>query len=384
MIDLEDRIRTSLRDYATSVQPSSPRDDAEAVLDQTVTALHSSPRRDDGRGRRGGRVVMAAAAAALIVTGAAAFVRVAPWGAERAAQSERASQVGTALPPDPPGPLYVLPADLDDVVLGSADRWMWQLSSDVATFDVLAGRPDGSGFVDLVGISVAPWSPMSMADPAEDWTTIETADGTVHVQPSPFFGVVRRQGDLWITVSPRHADLRTEPSSDAIDAAVAVLDAVQLDADGWPTLSEASGLAVIDRYEMPSSAGFTTYYEATTDSVRYVVETGSGGLGLAARVADRIEPIEIGGLEAWVLQEHGPNLRPTGLVWRATPNRIASVDVSTDAPTDIDPEELLTFAEQLVAVSEAEWEAAFSGVDDQCSVLTIDGPPRECVVLPLQ
>lgn len=372
MIDLEDRIRTSLGDYAASVQPSPPLDDVEAVLDSTVTALHLSPARGAGRGR--GRRVVMAAAAALIVAGAAALAQVGARDTDQATQTEPAAQVSAALSPDPPGPLYVLPADLDGVVLRNADRSTWQLPADVTTFDVLAGRPDGSGFVDLVGISVASWSPASGEDPAGGWTVIETADGTVHVGPSPFLRATRRHGDVWITVEPRYADLTQEPSSDAIDAAVAVLGTVELDADGRPMLSEATDLVVIDHYEMPASAGFTTYYDAWAGGVSYVVETAPGGLGSLARLADRVEPIELGGVPAWLLEDDQYGLVRAALMWRATPHRVVAID----ARTDVDIETLLAFAAGFVTVSAAEWEAAFPDVDDQCFAVSADADLQEC------
>ena len=139
-----------------------------------------------------------------------------------------------------------------------------------------------------------------------------------------------------------------------------MLGAVQLDADGRPTLSEAAGLVVIDAYEMPADAEVTTYYEAIAGdlSYSYVVETAPW-TPAAARPTARTD--RVGDIQAWLLQRSEGTLF-VPLIWRATPNRSSRRCLHRRRCRHA-----ARLAERLVVVSEAEWEAVFPDAEQEAS-----------------
>lgn len=254
--------------------------------------------------------------------------------------------VGTV---DPPGALFMLPVPLGDYHLSYANRstaWPdpWAASETFDPNGFLVGVVDGTGFTALRTVSIYDTSPVDSGD----WNPIDTRSGPAFTWTGPIVAVAQQRNDRWLVV--------TTPSEQQL--AVDLLDVVTVDDQGGLDVNaQALGLDVIHRYSTePAGVGYATYFEATaSDGSAMTVETAteSTPLFLVAGVADRIEPIEIDGAQAWIATRADPDGEWNGLIWSATPRRIVAVSGHTSIT------EVTRLAHRLEIVSEAAWGQAF-------------------------
>lgn len=323
---LEAHCAAVLRSPAPALAPDNDieiRDVAESEVQS-----HSS-------GPTGRRLMLAAAVVVLVATAAVAL-----W-------SHRSTPTGPAgLPADPNGALFVLPTG-DDLVLSDGTLWAVAPGS-VLTGVVnamIVGRPDGDGFVGIVGITESADRPSS---PPDSWTEIHTAAGTALVNTGALPRItIQQRGDRWI----RLTNVADEPTIGEL------LQSITLTADGI-SFEPVDGFVEVDTFTgNPSTQPNTVFSAALADSTAtFTVSTGTASSPLfAALLAEGLDPVTINGRDGWLVSMKSDGGSLHALAWQVTPNRI--VGVSGNA-TD---QQLVDFAQRLQIVDEAAWTRALPG-----------------------
>lgn len=322
--------------------PPAPEFDAcnRAASSRPTSQHHRSP-----------RMIASVVAGLLIVVGVGGLASV-------VRDSEPASESNAPpLPADPPGPLFVLPADLAafSVSAGTVSVPEPNIDPPQGSYQwALLGTSVDGGFENLVGV-------MLMGSDARvdellalgDWDQIETPTGPAHVMRSEGGGigmVVQQRGTQWVrlTASDAEATGLVEMLSE-----IEISDTITISTTSTTRTAIARGTEVI------AQTGVTVGFTASGPGGSFVIETATlrDPLAVLGPVGDRAERIEIGDRTGWLISqrtEHG--LIPYSLIWSATEQRIIAVGTNSDLPTDV--ANLLRLAEQLKIVDETTWRAA--------------------------
>jgi hypothetical protein len=252
----------------------------------------------------------------------------------------------------------VLPTDTRELVLenGSANtaRPDQADSQPAMGTGVVLGTEQDGGFSNLVLIRVTSQAPEMIAVGGVDGAfEVQTTNGPARVNESwpDVQQVSQQRGDVWLGLTG------TEGSDDLID----VLDHVAIDSSGSLTV-DAGERAVIDEFSENLTADeHSTYYEATdpASGITFVIETATSpsAIALGAYTPNVVTPTTVNGTPAWIMTRDGdpPDGVNTGIVWRATPNRVIAISAHTRSDA------VMAMAERLQQVSEAEWLAALPG-----------------------
>jgi hypothetical protein len=328
---LEDRCATALRPQPLTVEPvddTETRDAAEVEVTSRATV-------SSGR-----RLMLSAAVVVLISTAVVAF-----WSLRSAPTAP------AALPADPSGALFVLPPSGDGLVL--SDAAIWAGTPDPAQTGVVhgmvVGRPDGDGFVDIVGIGDSldrPGPPF-----VDSWAEIDTPDGPVSVSTGGPPMAMQQRGNRWIRLT-NVVDEQTIAE---------LLRAITLTAEGIG-FEPVGGFVEVDTFIHVPRVEYSTEYTVSLPDggVTVTVSTAMASSPLlVALLAEQIEPVTINGRDGWLVSTKSDGESMHGVVWQATPNRI--VGVSGDA-TD---EQLVDLAQRLQIVDEDTWTTALPGYSRQ-------------------
>lgn len=306
-----------------------------------------------GRHRSAPRALAGIAAGVLLIVGVAAV-----------AATQRESSPGTLpasapLPPDPPGPLFVLPIDVDASPVSGGYVHLPDPEADLLVGTYLwaaLGTPSDGGYDEVVGA----WS---LGDDARVdeflslgvWDEVETSTGPAHIwrtEPLSHSVIVQQRGTRWIRLAAAAVD---------DDELVQLLPAIELTETG--TISVQSDERVVFAQGGESATpDLSTGFSVGHPGGEFWIETASMSHPLAAIgvVGDRVEPMMIGSQPGWLIAhqtEQGPT--PYAVVWSATPRRIIAVGTSTDSRPEL--AELLDLAWNLQIVDESTWRAALPG-----------------------
>lgn len=322
---LEERCGTVLRPHPMNADSVNERGD---VTNVEVTSSES------GANRR--RWMLSAAVTVLLVSAVAAL-----W-------SHRSEPTASgALPVDPPGALFVLPAPADGLVLSDGAVWGGVPDPGQAVVHALVvGRPDGDGFVDLVVIADPSERP---APPfVESWTEIDTPAGSVSLSSggTPYPLAMQQRGDRWVSLTTANEQTIAD-----------LLQAVTLTATGI-RFEPIDGFVEVGTFAEAPAVEHSAEYTATlpNSGKRVIVSTTTASSPLLmAWGADRIAPVTINGHDGWLLSTQSNGSATSGVAWQATKNRI--VGVSGDATDD----ELADLARRLYVVDEETWTRSLPG-----------------------
>jgi hypothetical protein len=271
------------------------------------------------------------AAAAVVLIGTAV---VALW-LHRSTSTEPAE-----LPADPNGALFVLPPTADGMAL--SDGVIWAVAPGSKSSNVvnamIVGRPDGDGFVDIIGITDTADRPGGAS--ANSLTEMDTAAGKALVSPGANLAIQQR-GDRWI----RLTNAGDEPTvGELLQAITLTADGIAFEpVDGFVEVGVSTG-------ELAPTPN-TMYTAARTDSTAtFTVSTATASSPLFAALlaAERVELVTINGHNGWLVSTRSDG----GSSHSLTPKRI--VGVSGNA-TD---EQLVDLARRLQIVDEATWTTA--------------------------
>jgi hypothetical protein len=299
--------------------------------------------------RRRSRVPLVAAGVLLIVgaIGVAA--------AMRGFESESAS-VATPLPPDPPGPLFVLPGDLvrypvsagtisvaDPAIRWPSGSYQW----------AAVGTKRDVGYDDVVAITVlGEDGRVDELLELGEWNDIDTATGIVHErQTSTVSEIVQQRGDRWIRLMSPHPD----DTSKLVDLLSTLslgesTDAIELTTGPYEIIEQGRELV-----RPPQNTTITV----TAPVGQYWIETTSlsNPLATVGAIGDRIVPTNIGDHHGWLIsRDTGHGVEPYAVIWRATPHRVIAVGTSADRTGTLD--ELVDVATQIGVVDETIWREA--------------------------
>lgn len=296
------------------------------------------------------------------VVGAAVTIRSDP--------APRASSV----PTDPPGPLYLLPAD-DGVALASGSAAMlttepWGRPGYTATL----GRSANGGFEDLVTVTT-----FTEFDTDEGWVEGEHGGLPTWFFDRDFMTMVAQDRDDWWVVVQSGPDRST--------AVYDTLDDVNVTPTGDITLDPSSTRQIVDIEPLDASqqdalvARWTaTLPDASTPNVAVETYTFPGGIALGGARIDRIEPTTINGVSAWrtfstvepAVSNSGEVELRSAVQWNFSPHRLVVVG----GPADI--ETIEAFAASLQQVTADEWGNAIPGFTTECTLQQ----PHRCNELP--
>jgi hypothetical protein len=324
---LEEHCATVLRSPSDA---ASPDDDAEAG-DVAEVEVRSRSSVSSGR-----RLMLAAAVVVLIATAVVAL-----W-LHRSTSTEPAE-----LPADPNGALFVLPPTADGMAL--SDGVLWAVAPDSVPTNVvntmIVGRPDGDGFVNIIGITDTADRPGGAS--ADSLTEIDTAAGKALVSAGANIAIQQR-GDRWI----RLTNAGDEPTIGEL------LQGITLAAKGI-VFEPVDRFVEIDAATGQSAPQPNTMFSAalTDGTATFTVSTATAASPLFAALlaTERVEPVTINGHNGWLVSTRSDGGSSHSLTWQATPNRI--VGVSGNA-TD---EQLVDLARRLQIVDEATWTRALPG-----------------------
>ena len=258
--------------------------------------------------------MLSAAVFALVASAVAAF-----WSH----RSE--STAPAALPADPPGALFVLPAPADGLAL--SDGAIWGGVSDPAQAGVVhalvVGRPDGDGFTDIVFIA----DPFERPAPpfVESWTEIDTPVGSVSLSSGgtlyPF--AMQQRGNRWVSLTTANEQTIAD-----------LLQAITLTAGGID-FEPVDGFVEVETFaEAPAVEHSAEYTVTLPDSSKrddVSTTTASSPLFVATR-ADRISaPVTINGHNGWLVLTQSNGSATSGVVWQEP--RIESSECRATPPT---------------------------------------------------
>lgn len=283
------------------------------------------------------RLLLVATAVALVAT-----ALVALW-------SHRSTSTTPGdLPADPSGALFVLPPAEDGMAL--SDGVISAVTPDSVQTKIVSamivGRPDGDGFVDIVGITDSADRP---GPPSTDsWIEIDTGAGTALVSAVGTPMALQQRGDRWI----RLTNAADEPTiAELLPAITLTAEGIAFEpVDGFVEVEASSG--------KPAPEPNTSYTAAFTDgTATFTVSTATASSPLFAALlaAERVEAVTISGHDGLLVSSRSDGGTTHGLVWQATPNRVAGVSGNA---TD---EQLVDFAERLRLVDEEAWTKALPG-----------------------
>lgn len=265
--------------------------------------------------------------------------------------------MGSALPADPPGLLFVLPADLDTFRVSDGTVSVPDPDGDWPTGNyrwAAIGTPVDGGYEDLVGaLSMGTNGRVEELLSLGEWDEVDTSTGPAYISRASLDvdSVVQQRGTHWLLLTASDAE-----QTDLVQ----VLSDIQISESGTISLS-SSGRVVFTRgvetvrADNQSSTGFTV----TVPDGSFWVETFTLSSPLLAPrlVGERIEHIVIGGRNGWLISRRTEQgLTPHALAWSATPRRVVSVTTNSDRP--IDTADLVDLAQQLNIVDEPTWRAA--------------------------
>lgn len=170
----------------------------------------------------------------------------------------------------------------------------------------------------------------------------------------PNDGVAQQRGDAWLLVTGATGD------EDLID----LLPHLQVDPAGTPTIQNGQRVVIDLIGQDLTRASYSTFYEVTdaASGVTFEVETATfpSAIILGTYTPNPITPTTVNGTAAWILsRDDPPGATNTGIVWRATPNRV--IAIGAQAPL----EDVQAMAERLQQVTENEWLDALPGASVQ-------------------
>ena len=328
--------RGSLVTAASSVSAARPR---STTLTPRLASVSSSRMRMTSlldvvrrhRARRPRRWVLTVAAAGVVALGAAGLV-LDVWRDTRDPAADAPGVKASQSPVDPPGPLYVLPAELADVDNPFVESQALQPYS-----GLVIGQRSGEGFRNPVHVTVLDGPPVDVED---TWTPVEVATGVAYVRhDGPVMRVAEQRGDGWLLITGDDTDgqVRTD-----------LLDGLTISADG--TIDVDAGIDVVGRFAgTAAGTAYSTYLELG-DGI--VVETATVAESLSVVAlggADTLTAIVIHGTQAWLSTRQDQDGQWHGVVWMASPNRM--IAVSGTGPLGA----VLDTAASLQTVTEHEW-----------------------------
>lgn len=274
-------------------------------------------------------------AAAVLLLGA---ISVGLWSLRRADVQP------SALPEDPSGALFLLPASTDGMTLTRGRSWTTQRGSDypLAQVNVVwVGRPDGDGFVDIVSISDPVERPTLGLAP---WTRIDTVAGPEFKSSNGRYAwFAQRTGDRWITLAGSPTD----------EDASALLAATSRSAVGVEFVA-VDGFVEIGRFtDVAGMFHSTEYVVAQEGAPTLTVSTTTSISPFLGLPPSRLERATVQGHPGWKVT--GTLSGANGIIWQVTPHRIATV--SGQQASD---HALHALAEALEMVDESTWLAALN------------------------
>ena len=224
------------------------------------------------RARRPRRWVLTVAAAGVVALGAAGLVLDARRDTRDPAADAPVVKASQS-PVDPPGPLYVLPAELADVDNPFVESQALQPYS-----GLVIGQRSGEGFRNPVHVTVLDSPPVDVED---TWTPVEVATGVAYVRhDGPVMRVAQQRGDGWLLITGDDTDgqVRTD-----------LLDGLTISADG--TIDVDAGIDVVGRFAgTAAGTAYSTYLELGDGIVvetATVAESAFGGRVGRRRHLDR-------------------------------------------------------------------------------------------------
>ena len=262
-------------------------------------------------------------------------------------------------PIDPAAHLYVLPTDPEGLELSNGESCTARPDESEATSTegplIVFGTESDEGFSDLIVASVLDTLPEGFGD--SEWTEIDTATGAAFVSTGvvPNSAVAQQRGGRWLLLTGATGD------QDLID----VLPHVEVDLSGTPTIQDGPRVVVEEINHDPTIASYSTFYDVTdpTSGITFEVETATfpSATILGSYTPNPITPITVNGTEAWVLTRDDDSAAgvSTGIVWRATPNRV--ITIGAEAPLL----DVQAMAERLQQVTEEEWLTALPAASIQ-------------------
>jgi len=261
-----------------------------------------------------------------------------------------------SLPADPPGPLFVLPTDLEANPVSEGSVSMWDPDADppAGTIQWAAlGTSTGDGYERLIGVwSLGPDARVEELLSLGEWDRLNTV-GT------PTF--VRSLGDRGVMIVQQRNDTRwLRLTSSGVDQAelVRLLSEIQISDTGDITLTSSAHTVIASGIETATSRSGTGFTVTAPDG-SYWVETGglSNPLATLGVVGDRVGTITIGDRRGWLVSEDtAGGLTPYAVAWSATQQRIIAVGTNSDRTATA--ADLIHLAEQLEIVDETAWRNA--------------------------
>lgn len=262
-------------------------------------------------------------------------------------------------PIDPAAHLYVLPTDPESLELSNGESYTARPDESGSTSPkgpmIVIGTESDGGFSDLIVASVLDALPEGLGD--SEWTEIDTGTGAAFVSTGvvPNSAVAQQRGGRWLLLTGATGD------QDLID----FLPQVDIDLSGTPAIQDGPRVVVEEINHDPTLASYSTFYDVTdpTSGITFEVETATfpSATILGSYTPNPITPITVNGTTAWVLTRDDDSAAgiSTGIVWRATPNRVITIG----APAPL--QDVQAMAERLQQVTEDEWLAALPAASTQ-------------------
>lgn len=341
--ELDRHIVDALAGLMNTAPLAAERPTAEALLDDRRS---SAPVRS--------RIKLAVAASAIVALGVGGLL------IEQRDRGPAPAAAQYSAPTDPLSQLFVLPTHPQDLELSSGEVFTAPLDeSKQSPSDgpvILIGTEVGAGFSDLVDVRVFGAIPDGFSN--DQATEVDTATGPalVSIDGYPFGAVAQQRGEDWLLLAGATGN------NDLLD----LISQITIDPSGTPTLQSDQRVIIdearSDETSRDSTDGiYSTFYDLTDPAtgITFEIETATAPSAalLGTYTSNPITPTTVNGTSAWILtrEDETTGDTHTGIVWRATPNRI--IAIGAQAPLD----DIQAMAERLQQVTEEKWLAALPG-----------------------